>query len=91
MHLFFSNGGWVRLAAIDFQSKHQYFKIYFETEDSNLVYKILDNFKGTVNYEPLDQIIRYSELSDILFAGMAIVMDLNSENIRYNFYYRQNV
>ena len=32
MHLFFSNGGWVRLAAIDFQADHQYFKIYFETE-----------------------------------------------------------
>lgn len=91
MHIFFSNEGWVRLAAIDFQSEHQYIKIYFETEDSTLIYKIADNFKGTVNYAPLCQIIEYSKLSDILFCGIAIVMDTKSENIRYNFYYRQNL
>lgn len=89
MHLFFSNGGWVRLAAIDFQADHQYFKIYFETENSNLVYKIADGVKDTVNYKPLCNIIEYCELSDIFFCGMAIAMDIKSENIRYNLYYRQ--
>lgn len=89
MHLFFSNRGWVRSAAIDFQAEHQYLKIYFETEDSNLVYKIADNFKDTINYKPLCNIMEYCELSDIFFCGMAIAMDIKSENIRYNFYYRQ--
>ncbi len=77
------------LNAIDFQADHQYFKIYFETENSNLVYKIADGVKDTVNYKPLCNIIEYCELSDIFFCGMAIAMDIKSENIRYNLYYRQ--
>ena len=91
MHLMFSNGAWVRLVAIDFQKDHQFVKIYFETSNPSLIDNVRDYFDGSVNFKPLCQILEYANFSNILFAGIAIVMDIKSENIRYNLYFTQNI
>lgn len=89
MRLLFSQGAWVRLVAIDFYPKGEDIKIYFETENPELVNTILMSFEMSDNYLPLAQIIDYATHSNLLFRGIAIVMNIQSDEIRYNLYFVQ--
>lgn len=81
------NGAWVQLVGIDFSDEHQYIKIYFNTQDTDIYEIVKKHFETTSNFKPFCQITEQMQVSNAAFAGIAIVMDVNSNNLRYNFYF----
>ncbi len=87
MRLMLFNGAWVQLVGIDFSDEHQYIKIYFNTQDTDIYEIVKKHFETTSNFKPFCQITEQMQVSNAAFAGIAIVMDVNSNNLRYNFYF----
>lgn len=91
MKLMHGNGAWVRLVALDFDSQRCRLKVYFETEDPSLINLICDKGIEPENRAPLLRVMEYASENQLRFGGIAIVMDIKSNDIRYNLYFAQEI
>ena len=81
----------VRLLAIDFQKTRTLLKIYFEAGDPNIIQRIVSFQQDTINYAAVNQLYKYSSLNNLQFGAIALVMDLKTDYIRYNYYFKVTI